>query len=63
MTTVQWECMKPNCAGPVRPDPHTQFDTRYTTGRCKNHGKVVLVRLVRLGEPKPSSIHPSQENA
>ena len=45
--------MKPDCAGPVRPDPHTQFDDRYTTGKCKNHGKVVLVRLVPAAKKAP----------
>ena len=41
-----WECMKPGCTAAVRPDPHTTFDARYTTGKCKTHGKVVLVRKV-----------------
>lgn len=47
MTATLWECPKPGCEGPVRPDDqHTRFDERYTTGKCKTHGKVVLVRKV-----------------
>lgn len=38
-----WFCTKPKCLSHVVPDPNvTQFDSRYTTGRCTTHGKVVL---------------------
>jgi hypothetical protein len=40
-----WRCSKAKCWSHVIPDPDvTQFDSRYTTGRCTTHGKVVLVR-------------------
>jgi hypothetical protein len=39
-----WECSKPGCIAGVRPDYVTQFDGRFTTGKCFTHGKVVLVR-------------------
>lgn len=49
---VVWECSKPGCEGPVRPDgEHTQFDARYTTGKCKTHGKVVLVTPILTRKP------------
>ena len=71
MSEPQWTCMKSDCPGPVRADPTTQFDTRYTTGYCKTHGKVALVRLVtaierrhlsgsRVDTTQPSPPH--QEN-
>jgi hypothetical protein len=40
----KWMCSKPECLSGVRPDMATQFDGRYTTGKCFTHGKVVLVR-------------------
>jgi hypothetical protein len=39
-----WECSKTGCLSGVVPDMKTQFDGRYTTGKCFTHGKVVLVR-------------------
>jgi hypothetical protein len=40
----RWECSKAGCMSGVRPDVTTTFDSRYTTGKCFTHGKVVLVR-------------------
>lgn len=40
----KWECTKPGCLSGVRPDMTSVFDSRYTTGKCFTHGKVVLVR-------------------
>jgi hypothetical protein len=40
----RWECSKVGCMSGVRPDVTTTFDSRYTTGKCFTHGKVVLVR-------------------
>jgi hypothetical protein len=40
----QWQCSKQGCLSGVVPDNKTTFDSRYTTGKCFTHGKVVLVR-------------------
>ena len=43
----EWECSKPKCPGPVRPDDTTLFDARYTTGYClKEEKRRQLVRKV-----------------
>jgi hypothetical protein len=39
-----WHCSKQGCISEVIPDVVTQFDSRYTTGRCLTHGKQVLVK-------------------
>lgn len=39
-----WHCTKQGCISEVIPDDVTQFDSRYTTGKCLTHGKQVLVK-------------------
>lgn len=39
-----WQCTKDGCLSGVTPDDVSNFDGRYTTGKCFTHGKVVLVR-------------------
>ncbi len=41
---IHWQCTKDGCISGVIPDDASQFDGRYTTGKCFTHGKVVLVR-------------------